>query len=245
MSTIDRIPPLGPSPATGPPWLGAVAVVADGEVPSREALDEAWPGWSDGLRFVVAADGGALLAKRLGLTIDLVVGDLDSLSPSELASLRTAGVPVEAWPAAKDFSDLELALRAALAHGPAALLLLGALGGRRVDHALANIWLLALPELAALTMVCLDGVSRTRLLRGPGAVELVGRRGDLVTLLPFAEEASGVTTDGLVYPLRDEVLPLGPSRGLSNVRAAERARVSLRAGRLLIIETHQAEGEPR
>jgi thiamine pyrophosphokinase len=47
----------------------------------------------------------------------------------------------------------------------------------------------------------------------------------------------GVTTAGLAYPLRDEPLPEGPARGLSNVRATESASVTLRSGLLLIVES--------
>ncbi len=243
MSIGEGIEPFDAGSPEGVYRAGTAAIVADGDVPSRAALDAAWPGWSDDLAFVVGADGGAPAAERLRLAVDLVVGDLDSLAPEELTRLRSADVAVEVWPAAKDYSDLELALRAALRRGPARLILLGALGGARLDHELANLWLLALPELANVATVCLDGARRVQLLRGPAEVQLVGRRGDLVSLLPFADEASGITTHGLAYPLRGEALPLGSSRGLSNTRDAERARVSLRAGRLLIIETHRSEGE--
>jgi thiamine pyrophosphokinase len=75
----------------------------------------------------------------------------------------------------------------------------------------------------------------------PAAADLAGRPGDLVSLLPFGAAALGVTTDGLAYPLRDEPLRFGPARGLSNVRSGPLARVSLRSGRLLIVETHPTE----
>jgi thiamine pyrophosphokinase len=217
--------------------------VADGEVPARAALDAAWPGWDDGASWVVAADAGAMAALELGLRPDLVVGDLDSIAPRDLERVRALDIPVEARPADKDESDTELALRAVLDRGPEAVTILGALGGSRIDHALANVWLLALPAAAGREVVILDDRCRTRLLSGPGQLELPGPTGDLVTLLPFDGSAHGVTTEGLAYPLRDEALHAGPSRGLSNVRTEREAAISLRAGRLLIIETHHREGE--
>ena len=66
---------------------------------------------------------------------------------------------------------------------------------------------------------------------------LAGRSGDLVSLLPMGPGVEGVTTDGLAYPLRDEPLPIGGARGLSNVRVATEARVVLRRGLLLIVES--------
>ncbi len=142
--------------------------------------------------------------------------------------------------AAKDESDLELAVGAAIARGAGRLTLLGALGGPRFDHALANAWLLAHPALEGRPAVLLDATTRVRLLDAsgsPAGADLVGRAGDLVSLFPLGADAAGVTTDGLAWPLRDEPLRFGPSRGLSNVRSGSQARVSLRSGRLLVVET--------
>jgi thiamine pyrophosphokinase len=224
--------------------LELAVVVANGAVPDRPALDVAWPGWSDGLGLAVGADGGSRAAQALGLTLDVVVGDGDSLAAGELDSLRAAGVEIEAWPTAKDASDLELAVDRALRADPRRIVLLGAFGGGRLDHLLANVWLLGLPALQGHDVMALDATTRVRLLTGPGGAELSGRPGDLVTLIPFGDEAVGVTTEGLAYPLRDEPLPVGPSRGLSNVRSEPKAVVSVRAGRLLIIETHVEEPGP-
>jgi thiamine pyrophosphokinase len=226
------------------PRLVRAIVIADGDVPARSILDAAWTGWDEGAGFIVAADGGALGATRLGLRPDLVVGDLDSLAPSEVERIRREGIEVEAWPVTKDASDAELALRAALARDPVAVTILGALGGSRFDHALANVWLLALPEAAGREAALLDGRTRVRLLTAPGRLDLSGRPGDLVTLLAFGGDADGVTTEGLAYPLRDEPLAAGPSRGLSNVRSDRRAGVAVRAGRLLVIEIHEEGVQP-
>jgi len=179
------------------------------------------------------------------------VGDADSLGPGGLAEVRAAGIPVELSPVAKDASDAELACLAALARGAGRITVLGALGGPRLDHALANVWLLAHPALAGCPLVLLDGRTRVRLLAAPGpagepaTAVLAGRPGDLVTLLPFGADADGVVTDGLAYPLRDEPLRAGPARGLSNALVGREARVSLRAGRLLVVETRNVEGGTR
>ena len=184
----------------------------------------------------MAADGGADTADQLGIRPDLVVGDFDSIAPGGLDRLRASGVPVEVAPAAKDESDTELAVRAALGRGADALTIVGALGGRP-DHLLANVGLLALPELADRRVELLDARSRVTLIRGPATRELVGRVHDLVSLLPFGTGVEGVTTTGLAWSLAGEALPAGPSRGLSNRRTAPVARVTVRAGLLLAIET--------
>jgi thiamine pyrophosphokinase len=212
-------------------------VLADGEPVTRRGLDAAWPGWSDGGGFVVAADGGARLARDLRLAIDLWVGDGDSLRADELAELRGAGVPIELVPADKDESDTELAVLAAVDRGATDITILGGLGGPRVDHALANVALLAHPALAGCTARILSDEARVRLLSGPASLELRGAAGDLVSLLPVGGDAEGITTEKLRFPLSDERLEAGRARGLSNVRLTDVAKVRLRKGRLLVVET--------
>jgi len=211
-------------------------VLADGRVGSRTDLDRAWPGWSDDVDVVVAADGGARHARPLGIRIDRWVGDGDSIEPAELERLREAGVSIDRASPDKDETDAELAVGAAVATGASRVTILGALAGERLDHELGNIWLLAHPSLAGRDARLVDAGTRIRLI-GPGRTRLGGRIGDLVSLLPLGDQATGVVTDGLRYPLRDEPLLVGPSRGLSNVRIADEAAVSIRTGRLLVVET--------
>jgi len=246
-------PPDGgvPIPGPGPGGVRHAILVGDGEVPVSAELDAAWPGWAAGADVVIAADGGARKATLAGLRPDLVVGDGDSLGESGIAEVGAIGIPIELAETTKDESDLELALLAAVGRGAGRVSILGALGGPRFDHALANVWLLAHPALEGRHAVLIDARTRVRLLdatagaAGAGLLVeavLTGTPGDLVSLFPFGADAEGVTTDGLAYPLRDEPLHTGPARGLSNVRTGTEARVSLRSGRLLIVETHGTQG---
>ena len=211
-------------------------VLADAPVGSRDEIDAAWPGWCGAEPFVVAADGGARHAVPLGLRLDRWVGDGDSLDDEGIAALEAQGIPMDRAPTDKDESDTELAVRAALDRRPDAIAILGALGGPRLDHALANLALLSLPELRGIDVTVISSEARVRLLY-PGSVELDGRIGDLVTLLPVGGDAAGVTTAGLAYPLSSETLLVGRSRGLSNRRTAHAAVVRFSAGRVLVVET--------
>ncbi len=217
-------------------------ILADGDVDPRDSLDAVWPGWLRPDPLVIAADGGARHAAGLGLRIDRWVGDGDSLGEAGIEALVAAGVPVDRAAMDKDESDTELALRHAIAAGATEIVVLGAFGGTRVDHALANVMLLAMPELAGIDARLLGVGVRVRLLstvgpgREPRSVQLEGRVGDLVTLLPLGDDVGGVTTSGLRYPLSDETLLVGRSRGLSNVRTSASASVRIEGGRLLIVE---------
>jgi thiamine pyrophosphokinase len=192
---------------------------------------------------VIAADYGAHHALAWGWPIHLLVGDLDSLPTADLQAVQAAGVPVITAPAEKDETDLELALAHALAAGAREVILCAALGGR-ADHMLANVLLLARPELAEVATVIAEGAQTVRLLAGhvspdgaAACLTLAGAAGDLLTLLPLAGDAGGVTTAGLRYPLADETLFFGQARGVSNVFEAAVAQIWLRRGLLLVIHT--------
>jgi thiamine pyrophosphokinase len=218
-------------------------ILADGEAPSRRSLDRAWPGWDANVGLVIAADGGARHAAGLGVAIDVWVGDGDSIDADAMADLESSGVPILRASPHKDESDTELAVREAIARGASGVIIVGGLGGDRIDHELANIGLLATAELGDRPASLLDARSRVTLVRAPAPRgepvlrRLAGRIGDLVSLLPLGDGVSGITTSGLGYPLRDEPLPAGPARGLSNVRERSDASVTVRAGMLLVVES--------
>ena len=211
-------------------------ILANGDTGSRGDLDRTWPGWARDDALVIAADGGARNADRLSLHIDRWVGDGDSLGDEGVAELIARGIPVLRVPTDKDESDTELAVTEAAGLGATEIVVLGALGGNRVDHALANVTLLAHPLLVGLDVRLLAPDARVRLVVGPASMAVGGRIGDLVTLLPLGEDGHDVTTTGLRYPLRGETLSSGRSRGLSNVRTSSEASVAIRRGRLLVVE---------
>jgi thiamine pyrophosphokinase len=213
-----------------------VAVVASGDLVSDDVR------WLDRAELVIAADGGATTLDRLGRRPHRLVGDLDSIEPQLVAKLEEAGVPIERHPADKDATDTELAMRAGVELGATEIVLLGALGGDRFDHELANILLLADPEAARLPVRIVRGATTARVLRA-GSLPLEGRIGSLVSLLPIGADATGVTTAGLRWPLEGATLSVGRSRGISNEVVAAPASVTVRDGTLLVVET-ASQGAP-
>ncbi len=176
---------------------------------------------------LVAADGGLRYYRALGLEPQVVVGDLDSIEAGEAAALTAAGVRVERFPARKNETDLELALRQALADGADDVLIFGALGGRW-DQTLANLLLLAHPDFRTVRVRLLDGPQQIYLVQGQTVVE--GQPGDTVSLIALNGDALGVTTDGLEYPLARGTLRFGSTLGISNVLVGTRAAVSVEQG---------------
>ncbi len=206
-----------------------IVIFANGITENPAAEVERWVQPGD---CVVAADGGTQHVLAAGLTPAHVIGDLDSLSPEQRAHLEAAGTALHAHPPAKDETDLELALTWAAAQPDVTqIIVLGALGGRP-DQALANLLLLALPALAGREVIIADGAWIVRCLRGGETATFHGQPGDTLSLLPLGGDATGITTTGLVYPLRDETLHFGLTRGVSNEFDGETATVSLQTGLL-------------
>ena len=235
-----RIGPQTLEPDLGHASVGSrivkAVIVADGEhAPAdRRQLTDA--------DLIIAADGGADWLDAVGVAPHRLVGDLDSADPAVVERLGAAQVPVERHPSDKDASDLELSLAAAARAGADEIVVLGALGGV-LDHLLANVLLLGSDAAGDREVRLVHGGTSARLLAGPARAELHGPPGSRVSLLAVGTAAVGVRTEGLRWPLVDERLQAGSSRGLGNVVEALPAGVSLAAGRLLVIEMADGEGD--
>ncbi|HEY7527239.1 MAG TPA: thiamine diphosphokinase [Candidatus Limnocylindria bacterium] len=196
--------------------------------------------WLRGADLVVAVDAGAEWLDERGIRPDALVGDLDSVAPELVSRLEADGVAIERHPTAKDSSDTELAVAYGRRRGATEIDVIGAFGGQRLDHLLANLLLLSGPAGDGLALV--RAGSRITSLRGGEARTVDGDVGGVVSLFPVGGDAIGVTTTGLQFPLRDETLRTGSSRGLSNVIVAKPASASIGRGALLVYEG--PAGEP-
>ena len=204
-------------------------IFANGELNETAAQLQFWVGRAD---LCVAADGGTRAALQAGVTPAHVIGDMDSLTEDLRRKLTAAGCRFHTSPAEKDETDLELALTwAADQAGCQEIVVLGAVGGRP-DQELANLLLLALPALGRVRVLMVQGLWTVQLLRGGEAMEVEGETGDRLSLIPLGGPASGVSTEGLAFPLHDEVLEFGRARGVSNRLNAERATIWFREGYL-------------
>ena len=184
--------------------------------------------------YVIAADSGLHHAAPLGLTVDLVVGDMDSVDPDVLANAVSAGSLEDRYPADKDHTDLELALSAAIAAGAGRILVVGSHEGR-LDHLLGSMGLLASTARLVDEIVWTDGHTIVTACTPRHVTTIRGGSGDRVSLVPNDSDAVGVTTVGLMWRLDNETLPIGTTRGISNVMDSTEASISVTDGTLLII----------
>ncbi|MFV0526543.1 MAG: thiamine diphosphokinase [Acidimicrobiales bacterium] len=208
--------------------VSTVLIIAGGDRPSPWAVDAVGP-----VDRCIVADSGLDHAYALGLSPDLVVGDLDSVSPGGLARAEEAGTPIERHPGRKAETDLELALGAAMAQGPDRIVVLG-VGGGRLDHEVANLLLLGDERVAAVDLDAVAGPAWVTVARSRPR-PLDGPVGATVSLLPIHGDARGVTTTGLEYPLADATLVAGAGRGVSNVIVAPGATVVVASGVVMAI----------
>ncbi len=207
-----------------------VVIFANGVIPNlQKAYELLLPG-----DYIIAADGGTRYLDQMGLQPDVLIGDLDSTSPEIVEKLNIAGKLVEKHPAAKDETDLELALFHSLSMNPEKILIVGGSGGR-MDHALANVLLLLQPQFEKVDIMLDDGIEQAFIIRDSCAI--TGKPGDIVSLLPISPIVEGVKTVDLEYPLDYEKLDLGETRGISNVMLRDKAVVTIKSGLLLCIHT--------
>jgi thiamine pyrophosphokinase len=123
-------------------------------------------------------------------------------------------------------------IRRRIALAPARILVVGSDGGR-LDHLLGSLLLLADGRYAGAKVDALLGATSITVVRGTRS--LTGTPGDLVSLLPLHGDAEGVTTEGLDYPLRNETLGAGTTRGVSNVFTGSRASVAVERGCVIVV----------
>lgn len=203
------------------------AIVISAGGPVRRAL----PPWPDDA-IVIAADGGAIEAGRLGMRVDRLVGDLDSAPAEVVARLRADGVPIERYPEDKDASDLELAIEVALREDAEHVLVLGGDGGR-LDHLLGTGFLLASDRWTGVQLDAVLGAALLHVVRDERA--LTGEPGELISLFAMGGPAVGVSTTGLRWRLDDDTIVPGSTRGLSNEFVDATATVRVRGGVVLAV----------
>ena len=205
-------------------FIKRIIIFANGELPD---IEKARPLLHED-DFIIAADGGTRHALALGLTPNIIIGDLDSL-PANFEPSTFNGELIQ-FPADKNETDLELAIQHALTLNPEEVIIMAALGGR-LDQTLGNISLILHPSSFILRLD--DGIEEVFFCRNN--CEIKGTSGDTVSLIPWQGEVTGVVTTGLKWLLQNETLYPHKTRGISNEMLNNTATVQIDSGLLLIV----------
>jgi thiamine pyrophosphokinase len=182
---------------------------------------------------VFAADGALDHALAAGLTPTALIGDLDSVSTDGL-EWATSNATVDRHPRDKDHTDTELALAGAVDLDPRRLLMVSG-GGDRLDHTFAAIGALGAPSLTSISVIdAWWGDHRLAVLHGPGRRRLEPPIGTTISLLALHGTCTGVSIDGVRWPLDHADLDPTVGLGVSNRTTADDVEISLTAGVLTV-----------
>ena len=191
-------------------------------------------------RFWIGVDSGLAAMKKLGIIPNLAVGDFDSVDEETLAYFRSIRfIEWEEFPAEKDETDMELAVRRAVAKQPGHITVLGGTG-TRFDHTYCALKTMKQALDAGIDMEFVDPWQRMYLIRGEREIRREDLFGPYVSFLPFDGPASGVTLEGFRYSLEDADLDFWPTLTVSNEPAADVMCVRVRDGVLLCVEASDA-----
>lgn len=187
---------------------------------------------------VIAADSGYDHAMAAGTRVDVLVGDLDSISEAGLAHAEAAGVRIERHDEAKDASDLELAFDVALLTKAPTIVLYGGEGGS-LAHLLGVASLITSDRYENVAVRWHTGTGVAHVVRNHQPLTATAAVGTAVSVLAVTG-AKGVSTHGLAWRLDGDELARGTSRGLSNLTNQPEFSVTVGSGVLLVI----VEGPP-
>lgn len=185
---------------------------------------------------ILCADGGANHAYRMGVVPEIIIGDMDSILPEVKEYFAKRKVTFKKFPRRKDFTDTQLVLTKAAEMGASEIILLGTLG-RRLDHTLSNLY--GGIEMAQRGIKISHLSPRLAVYLVNKEIEIVGRAGDLVSVLSLTEQAHGVTVQGFDYPLDHVVLEQKVPYAISNVLSGNRGMISVDEGVLAIFHYFQ------
>jgi thiamine pyrophosphokinase len=185
---------------------------------------------------IICCDGGFRHCLNLGVSPDVIIGDMDSINFAQLENLSKQNVKIIKYSTNKDYTDTELALDYALSLKPKKIFIWCALGGR-IDHTLANVFLLLKGQKQGITTCLIDEYCEAFILKK--GVSFLRERGKTVSLLALTSSVTGITLSGFVYPLVKGTLRMGKSLGISNMINKNRASIKIEKGKLLTIKFHK------
>jgi thiamine pyrophosphokinase len=202
-------------------------LVSGGAAPSAADLDRVGD-----VDLVVAVDRGLDHAVALGLSPDLLIGDLDSVSRRGIEWAEFVGMEIERHPRVKDATDMALGMAGAIARGADRITVLASAAGR-LDHLLGTMLHLAATDYRDVDVRALIDGADVMVVRTH--VEVTGEPGQLVSVVAVGGPAV-VTLAGFAFPLDAQILDPTTTLGMSNeIGDIGRCTVDVISGVVLVI----------
>ncbi|WP_019228505.1 thiamine diphosphokinase [Sedimentibacter sp. B4] len=202
-------------------------IIANGDDVDKTSLENI------NIDYVICADGGLEKAEKLQVVPDLIIGDFDSVHGDVLEKYKRSS-EIMKYPAEKDFTDMELSIEIAVKKGFRDILLVGATGGPRLDHSLANMMLLEKYYKLGINIIIVDNNNKIQIISDNCNMLLDKKRETFVSLIPLTEEINGLTLEGFKYPLDRVVVKRGSTLCVSNEIISDNGRIILEGGTALL-----------
>lgn len=206
-----------------------IAIITNGDIKSRNLLMSVIKN-SD---YIICADGAAKYLKEINIYPDLLVGDLDSIDKDDLDWIKNGKIKTEKFPARKDMTDTELAIEFAFKKSPKSITIVGAIGSR-IDHSLSNLMFLYKIHNMGIKSRIINEFNDITITND--ILNLSGKIGQTISIIPIGGNVKGVTLEGLEYPLINHDINMGSSLGISNKFKEEHATISIKEGTVLVVK---------
>lgn len=180
---------------------------------------------------IIAADGASDYAFKYNVMPHVVLGDMDSVKNAEM--IKQAVREFKIFPREKDEIDSQLAIDMAVEKGASDIVLLGMTGGR-LDHTYANLMLMLRIAKCGVKITAIDKYNEITIATGD--IEIRGKAGETLSLLPIGSDVVIDSTEGLYYSVTNKAMTVDLPYGVSNVMTEDLARVKVRSGYLLVIK---------
>lgn len=183
---------------------------------------------------VIAADAGYLIAKEMGVTPDIVLGDFDTLGEENIPE----GIECLRVPAEKNDTDTQLAVSVAIERGAGEIVIIGGLSGR-IDHTLSTLAILEdlwERKEGRIYATLTDGKNRVRFIRNSGTI-LPRSQYRYFSLIAADETVKGVTLEGCKYPLKNGRISRRHQWAVSNEIVGNCALIEIKRGGVWVIES--------
>lgn len=191
--------------------------------------------------YIIAADSGLLAVDELGLSVDCILGDFDSVPQDIIEKYKNKqktdkSIKIRKYKPVKDYTDTQIAIEEAINLQGDEIVILGGTG-TRLDHTLSNIYNLLKPLEKSVKCTIIDGHNKLYLIDKPITISKQDVFGAYVTLLALTKVVKGVSLTGFKYNLTNKDIYLGDSLGISNEIIEDEAHISLDSGILIVVES--------
>ena len=180
---------------------------------------------------IICADGGANIAKEMGIIPDYIIGDLDSIKKDLLTFFQDKTIIIKDKDQNK--SDLELAIKLAESLPSKEIIIIGALG-KRIDHTIANIFSLDQIKNAEKAII-LDEYNSIELVKDNRIIKT--NKNEIISILPISN-VKNLCLSGFKWDVKNLDTKSGWF-GLSNITKDENVKISFDKGKILVVKSKE------